>query len=322
MKFTTFLLFILLSSINLMSQESAETGKKDEVVKYDVSFDLDQLVYHRYRVTEYTKVKRVFEDSTSNEFEKSVTHWFTVFVPGAKDKNGFLKVEIRTDSLDYKFDSNPKKVAYATRDVDEMMPINFMDFFQSFAADNRAFNFTYSPYGDIALVEGKEIEEERKNYTKTTNPIKREQILNAISDNKLKFLFDVPKGVFPPFEATLDTSWKSEIRYYITNVPFTGEITNSFKGYSNKEYHITSNIDSLKLEDSIENNYFPDLDKYGSVTKAIATGTINTDMHTGGTVKYVKANLKAILAGKISNIKYNQIIETTYTWDLLGKFSY
>ena len=324
MRITNILALLLLLTNSIIAQEAAKTGEGNEndVVKYDVTFDLDQLVYHRYRVTENTRVKRIFEDSTSSEYEKSVTHWFTVFVPGPEDDNGFLVAEITSDSLDYKYISKPKKVEFATREIDKMMPINFMDFFSTYAADNRSFNMTYSPYGDVAKVSGDELDVERKNYSKTPDPSKKNHILEAISNEKLKFLFDVPKGVYPPFEATKDTSWKSEITYYVANIPLSGEITNTFKGYSNKEYHIESVIDSLDLISPIESFYFPDLDKFGSVTKAISSGTINTDMHTSGTVKYIKANLKAIIAGEISNYKYNQIVETTFTWDLLGKFSY
>ena len=111
MKIATLLFLVLIQINNIKAQELTKTGKTTdtEAVKYDVSFGLDQLVYHRYRVTENTKVKRVFDDSTLTEFEKVVTHWFTVFVPGSKDEGGFLVVEISTDSLDYKFNSKSKK---------------------------------------------------------------------------------------------------------------------------------------------------------------------------------------------------------------------
>lgn len=324
MKITTLLFIILISLSSLSAQVPAKTGEKQETekVKYDVSFGYKQLVYHTYRVTENTRVKRIFEDSTSNEYSKVVTHWFKVFVPNPKDENGFLVLEINSDSLDYKFDSELKKVEYASREIDKLMPINFKDFFQSYGSDSRFFSLTYSPYGDVAKIEGKDLDAERKNFSQIKDPVNREEVLNSISDNKLKFMFDVPKGIYPPFEASIDTSWKSEIRYFITNVPFSGEITNTFKGFANNEYRIESTMESLKLDAPMENYYLPDLDKYGTITDGIATGTLETDMFTGGTIKYVKAKLKAILAGKLENYKYNQIVETTYTWDLMGRFSY
>lgn len=324
MKITTLLISILFLSTPLFSQESSKTDENDtsNVVKYDVSFSMDELVYHNYRLTENTKVKRIFEDSTINEYEKTVTHWFTVFVPGPKDKNGFLDCEIITDSMTYDLNSNVRKVSYDSRNYDMDLPINFMDFFNSYVVNSADFNFLYSPYGDVSKVSGERLEENRKNFGKTQDTVKRNQILSDVGDNNLKFLFDVPKGVYPPFEATVDTSWKSEIRYYVAHIPLSGEVTNTFKGYSNQEYQIYTVIDSLKLKDPIKMYLFPDLDKYGTVENATTSGSISTNMFTGGTIKYVRANLKTNVSGKLSNFKYDEIIETTYTWDLLGRFSY
>lgn len=324
MKIATLFVLILLYSQPMFSQETAKTGANDSVnvVKYDVSFSMDELVYHNYRLTENTKVKRIFEDSTINEYEKNVTHWFTVFVPGPKDENGFLECELTTDSITYDLKSNAKKVNYDSRDYDMEMPINFMDFFNSYVVNSANFKFLYSPYGDVSKVYGDELAENRKNFNKTLDTIKRNQIMSDVGDDNLRFLFDVPKGVYPPFEATVDTSWKSEIKYFVAHIPFSGEVTNTFKGYSNQEYHIFTVIDSLKLKHPINTYLFPDLDRYGTVEKATMSGSVSTDMFTGGTIKYVRAKLITNVSGKLSNFKYDEIIETTYTWDLLGRYSF
>jgi hypothetical protein len=64
------------------------------------------------------------------------------------------------------------------------------------------------------------------------------------------------------------------------------------------------------------------LDKNATISSALASGELNTDLQTGGTVKYSRAQIKSILTGNVGDLKFNQIVETTYTWDLLGKFQY
>ena len=319
-------LFLLLFSINSFSysQNASKTESETvpEVPKYDVSFNLSQLVYHIYRFTETTKVKRVFEDSTVNEYDKTVTYWFNVFVPGPVDDNGFLLVEVKTDSMEYRLSSKELNVYYRTTDYDMDMPLNYMDFFTSYVQYGQTFNMLYSPYGDVSKIDGDQLESEKMQYAKTHDEIKRNQILYSLSNDRLKFSFDVPKGVYPPFEVTKDTSWNSESEFFICNVPFSGDLNNTFKGFSNNEYHISTKMDSLTLNNPMENVILPDLDKNCVITSGVATGVMNIDLHTSGNVKYSRAKIKALLTGKVGNFKFNQLVETTYTWDLIGRFQY
>lgn len=320
---TLFILFITFNSLTY-SQDATQTGseKVDELPKYDVSFDLSLLVYHIYRFTETTKVKRVFEDNTVNEYEKTVTYWFNVFAPSPEDDNGFLLVEVKVDSMAYKLSSTDINLDYLTTNYEQDMPINYMDFFSNYVQYGQTFNMLYSPYGDVSKIDGDQLISERTQYAKTHNEIKRNQILYSLSNDNLKFSFDVSKGIYPPTEVTKDTSWKSESQFFVCNVPLSGELNNTFDGFSNNEYHISTKMDSLSLKTPIENVVLPDLDKNCTITSAVATGEINTDLHTSGNVKYSKAIIKALLSGKVGNFKFNQVVETTYTWDLLGKFQY
>lgn len=323
MRISTISILFLISIASLFSQETGKVeNNEDNALKYDVSFSMDELVYHNYRITENTRVKRVFEDSTVNEYSKDVTHWFTVFVPEKVDKNGFLLTEVQVDSMTYDLKSPAINVSYDSRNFDMEIPINNMDFFNSYIVNSLTFKFLYSPYGNVSKVSGKRLEDARQNFAKTTDTLKRNQIIQEVGDGNLEFLFDVAKGVYPPFAATIDTSWKSEITYYISHIPVSGEVTNTFKGYSDQEYQIMTKVDSLELRNKIADYLFPDLDKYGSVNSATTSGTIETDMYTGGTIKYVRALLKTKISGKLANFKYNETIETTYTWDLLGRFAY
>jgi hypothetical protein len=311
----TSLIFIIILSISTKAQNSTKPT-------YDVSFDMKTLVYHKYRFTENIRVKRIFSDSTINEYDKTVTYWFTAFVPGKKDENGFLTIEIATDSMKYQLNSNNKNISYFTQDYEAPIPVSDLDFMNSFLSNNQSFKFIYSPYGDVAEVTGDRLENERNIHSKIPDELKRDFLLSSISNETLVFKFDAAKGIYPTFEVINDTSWKSETSYVVNKIPMTGEFENTFVGYSNGEYHIKSIIESLELKSEINNYYFPDIDKHGTVTSAIATGEMKSDLYTGGTIKYVRSKIKSLMEGEINNLKYKQIVESNFTWDLLDRFSY
>ena len=312
------LTFFILTVLMFGSLSAQNTTKPT----YDISFDMKTLVYHKYRFTENIRVKRIFSDSTINEYDKTITYWFTAFVPGEKDENGFLTVEVATDSMKYQINSKSKNIEYFTQDFEAMMPISDLDFMNSFLSNNQSFKFVYSPYGDVAEVKGDRLENERNIHSKIEDIQKRDFLLESISDETLTFKFDPAKGIYPTFEAIKDTTWKSEIDYLINKIPMSGKIENRFDGYSKGEYHIKSNIESLVLKSEIDNYYFPDIDKHGTVTSAVATGESKSDLYTGGTIKYVRSKVKCLMEGNINNLEYKQIVESNYTWDLLDRFSY
>ena len=300
---------------NIKSQE-------EKAVTYDISFDMKTLVYHTYRFTENVSVTRVFEDSTINKYTKSVTYWFTAFIPGDKDENGFLKVEVSTDSMKYQFNSPKKNIDYSTQNFDQPLPISDIGFLNSFLSNNQKFFFIYSSYGDVAKIDGERLQKEREIHSKIKDVEKRDFLLNALSDNTLEFKFDVTKGVYPTFQVNKDTNWISNANLFVNNIPQNGKIVNTFEGFKNNEYKIKSSIDNLNLDKPIEKYYFPDIDTYGTVESAVSTGEKTTEMFTGGTVKYKKGSLKSLVEGKVKNLRYKEVVKSDYTWDLLKRFSY
>lgn len=312
-------LTIFITCFFILGSLSAQNTTKPT---YDISFDMKSLVYHKYRFTENIRVKRIFSDSTINEYDKSVTYWFTIFVPGTKDENGLLTVEVATDSMKYQINSKSKNISYFTQDYEAPIPISDVDFLNSFLSNNQSFKFVYSPYGDVAEVKGDRLENERKIHSKIPDEQKRDFLLESLSDETLTFKFDPAKGIYPTFDAINDTTWESETTYMVNKLPMTGKVKNRFDGYSKGEYHIKSNIESLELKSEINNYYFPDIDKHGVVKSAVATGELKSDLYTGGTIKYVRSKIKCLMEGNINNLEYKQIVESNYTWDLLDRFSY
>lgn len=310
------LLTLLVLSFNISIADS----KDDNSPKYNIELNYKQGVYNVYRFTENTEVNRIYDDSSGNKYSKTYTYYITIFAPDSKKPNEFFTVDVTIDSLDYKYEAGKKVVEHFSQDTEKMLPIDFQDYLFTMLPLNTQFELTYSPYGDVAKLESTYLNNIRKDYNKIPNKEKRSWMLDRVSERSLKFITDIPKGLYPNFKVREDTTWSSELNLYVGDFPFRDEVTTTFEGYNNREYHLKTTFDSLNV---VQGSYIlNDIGKVATIESGIATGTINTDLYTSGEINYMRSEIISEIKGKINRLSFTQIIETTLTWDLLERYKF
>lgn len=325
MKIIYYLFIIIISNTSLsFSQETGATKGEEEVKnkgpKYKISLNFQREVYHQYRFTETINVKRIFEGQDTISYEKSYTFWFLLISKNGPTKDRFNTVKITVDSMKYSFKQAEKKVEHFSQDEFNDPPLRNRDFLYLFILNSKEFLFTYSPYGDVAEMESVIID----NFLREIEPIEDEKLKTAyrqkVSKNDLANYFDVAKGVFPPSEVHKEDSWLGELNIIAADRPFQGEVTSKFIESKNRKYYLETICDSMQIKTG--EYFYPDIDKWVVLEDGNISGIINSEISSPGVIDYMTGDFKISVNGRLNNLKFEEIIETKLTWDLIKRYSF
>lgn len=299
------------------------TGTSSNSLNYKIPFKFPTSVYNKYRLTETTKVKRIFSDSTSLEYERNYTyHFFLRSISFPAD--GFQKVFVSFDSLDYYFKSGDKVIRYNDQDDEAVPPLNERDFLLFMQPLGKTFDAIYSNYGQVGKIEGEDLDEKRNmiknDITKYENPERLLAILDKLSDQELIKLFDPLKNILPVFNVNFDTTWTRAINWNVDVFKCSSEAKIKLSDYRNNHYQLTAKIDSLTTSQTTFR--VPDLNKEAELEDFKGKGIYTLDISNQGAPAYGKAVFNYQTKGKITNTTFVQEGETTLIWDLIGRTSY
>jgi hypothetical protein len=317
---TLFTLIFLFASIFLLS---AESEKEPEDKKAPLTFDIDikfpLKVKHSYRFDEETNVKRIYEDGSTYEYERTYTYWVTLWAP-AKPDDGVQPVWVIVDSLEYYFKDDNYEASYYNLQ-DEAPPTHRPDFNRTFIPNGLEFNMYYDDYGVVGKVEGGTLQEQidyinHPEYGFRNNDYGLQLFTNRYSLQDLKHIADPSKGVLPPFPVAKDSSWNVDFTFDINFATFGGITKPKFTMIADNSYFIEMKMDSLTLID----DYYDLHDKkvLAEIDSSRADGTFEMKIQNPGHVQYIQTKQDAWLDGKAKNMRFRDSIKTTQKWELLG----
>jgi hypothetical protein len=310
------------SEIKNDNNDKVQKEKRDNLPKYKIKIKFPLEVYHVYRMTESSQISRTFSDNNVSEFTRDVNYFFTLRMT-TNPNDGFQKVEVIIDSMDYDFKQGKKEIKSGSQS-DNDIPLNNKDFLNYLVPVSKEFTLTYSPYNDVAKIEGDRLLEFRKEYSDPEKGIKdslgKSIFINRMSDKDLKFITDLTKNILPISEVNTDTIWKSPFYFDIAGLRFNGNISTKIKGLQKTTYLLESITDTLKIENKTK--YYEDINQDVVIENGKSVGSYSLDASSDGSLTYAKAVFVSELNCKVNKVTFKEIIKTKTVWDLLERFHY
>lgn len=326
--------FLMFLAINLSAQDKskdekttsitgANTNSNQSKLVYKVPFKVPVNVFNKFRLTESTKVKRIYSDSTNIEYTRNTTYYYHLRAISFPEE-GFQKVFASIDSIEYDFQSGKKVIKYDDQDDEFVPPLNERDFLLFIQPLGKTFQAIYSNYGQVARIEGEDLEEKRtiikNDIPKYENPERLIAILDKLSDQELIKIFDPLKNILPTFKVGFDTTWNRNIDFNLDVFKVTGNSKVKLNDYRNNSYQLLAEMDSLTTNQKTFR--LPDMNKEADLLQFKGKGTYTLDISNTGAPSYGKADLYYEVMGKITNNEFYQIAQSTYIWDLMGRTAY
>jgi hypothetical protein len=310
-------------TVNIFSQEKGAAPETKLPPAYMLKANFKLQVYYNYVLSDTTIVKRVYADSSQREFKRIVNYYLTIMQPDAP-KDGFSKVEVSIDSINYKFFDGNK--VYEFSDIETANPSVFkFDDFQTYSVPmSMQYDIIYSPYGEVAKIEGERLEEKR-NYVeqlKTSIPdsIWYYNWKDGLSDARLKQIGDVIKILYPINPVYRDSIWYSPIELQIDGLNIVDTVELKATGFMNNKYSIVGRF--VKPSTIWKNTKFYDIKSLSLPYKIInSKGNIKQTLSATGVVHEFEINLNLTL--EVGNpFVFKENIEKHLRWEMVKSFRF
>jgi hypothetical protein len=325
MKLHLVLILILSISFGQLSAQDAIKGEKSkkEPPKHKVAVKHNTKVYSSYKLTEETKVYRQFADSSSQEYKREVTYFLTQFVPDPPE-NGFDKVEVSIDSMLYKYTEGDAVFEFDSQS-EKMPSTSFFDLTVTSVPLGRAFTMTYSPYGDVAKIEGEDIDWLKKYVTvdgkKSLDTMKKYIWVRGVSDEHLLYLGDIQKRIIPLRTMQIDSTWKAMFAFEMDGITFNDAATTvKISDLSSGNFTLMAVADSMTTPQTF--GRFNEINEFVNIEASSAKGKYILKISPKGAIENAQADFYAEVSARFKKESFKEKIWTKATWELLGQFKW
>ena len=315
------IIFFLLFLLNFGFQAYGQNFQSDDSrFGYKLFIKYPTNIVHKYKMTETTKVIRTYSDSAKKEYIREVT-WYFSQLARSSPKEGFIEIEISIDSLNYKFTDADKKVVFNSQG-DDFSAMAFPDFKYCQVPLGKSFNMIYSPYGEVAKIEGERLDE-LSSYIETKGQTILDSIekfiwLDGISFENLTYLSDIKKVMFPPGLIKVDSSWKSPFETKIDGIYLYDTADVKFVDYNNGNFTVKANSKNLKI--SKKQAVIYGVKNFVKVDQCKGSGSYLISISPKGTIQNAESEFN--IDFKISNLNdfILEKIKTNVVWELTGQY--
>ena len=308
-----------------MKPKEATKGASVDTPKEQLTFlpriKYNANTYNSYHLHEDTEVERFLSNNVSKKYTRSVDYFVTVRIYD-KPIDGFSTINISVDSTKYKFVDGRAVFEFST-EGDMKKAIRFDDLTYHTAINGRTYNIVHSPYGEVAKIDGAEIEDLR-NYILVDGAGKLDTLtefiwLDAISKEKLGYIGDMQKMTFPSDRMPLDSVWKSPLSITLNNVDFIDTSASAkIISYSAGTTIVQAKCDHLT--NLPKKSLFYEIKLPVSVIDSKGSGTQTVEISPTGALNssksYFDSEIKVMVGKDIMTEKINTKIE----WILTGTF--
>lgn len=309
-------LFILIFVIGFMSVTAQQKGDEAQIPSYKLKMGFPATIIHIYKITDSTGITRIFSDSSVRKFKRQYDLYFNERAPSSSDK-GFLKLDVGIDSLFYKFTDGDAVFEYNSQ-ADNPGAVTFEDLKAISVALGKDFSMTYSPYGEVTEIEGERLDW-LKNYVLENgsgmDTLQTFIWLDGISLNRLKYLTDVKKLIYPVEKVYKDSLWTSPITFQIDGMNYYDTAQVKIVKVADNEITIEAKLNNIRA--------IPDMGRfYGikgqilPIESCVGTGTYKLVLSSKNTIKFAELKTNVEIKVRIHKDFFTQKINSRVIWDL------
>lgn len=312
---------ILSLCISAQSQEKGDADKAQEPVKYLPVHRYPFNILHVYRFTDTTVVTRMNPDSTIVKYTRELTHFFTLKQAKAASK-GFVTLEVSIDSTRYRIKEGNAEIYWDSQD-DKAGGINMQDLKYSTVPLGKYFDMTFSPYGEIAKIEGEKIDWfiDYLNQYADQLPDTVEKFIwyDGVSLPRLGNITSLKKIKFPDNKIEIDSTWDTPFSMQFEFITFSGNMKAKISKFDNGELYLQGFSDNLQpapgkyLINGFQKILLPVEMNQNNVV-------YNLHLSPRGAIKSAEAIADIQLDTKIRKDTFGIHIKSKVRWDLLGQY--
>lgn len=329
---STVILFVLSTAIfsNSLLFADETTPKPKEKVELLVKYKPNSISNFIY-IDSTTEI-RTFEDGSTKTYDYFLKYWITVNFAGKVEK-GFSYVNWVIDSLDLTVNENNKqKVRYNTMDsFRELMAqkdgknisgttttIKSEELNYAISCTNRDFQVLVSPYGEVAKFESEQFDElkryiveEGKDYM---DPISKFYWLDGISDNQLRYVSDIHKGLIPGATINPDSMWSRPYFSRIGMIDVSSDSSKIALSLNNNPYfEIKAEIDTLRPMLPIQKPFFG-IPYFVTVDSGLGSAQYSVSFLSSGIIRSAECLQKAKFYSTLKNEKFIHSFTSKQLW--------
>jgi hypothetical protein len=320
MKLSAIIFLIIVIASSAFSQEAAKSEAPPE---YLLKFKPPNGIRHVYKYHDSTSVTRYLSDSSVKKYTREITFYFNFKMPESP-KEGFMEFDVSIDSMHYKFTEGEAVFEFDSQ-ADNPGSMSFEDLISYMVPLGKEYNMTYSPYGEVAKIEGEKIDNllDLINQQKGAkmDPLRAFVWTDGVSKERLQFITDVKKVNFPLEPVQKDSLWTSPFNIQFENMNFYDTLTSKISKISNGYISIECKSGNLRA--------IPKAGKfYGIKTQLVeikeckGTGNYNIIMHPKGFISESEAIFTLTIGANVKKDYFREKIDSRIKWELLKQFQY
>lgn len=312
---------LLTLSFSAQSQRRGDAEKGPEPVKYLPVHRYPVNIQHVYRFTDTTVVTRMNPDSSIVKYTRELTHFFTLKQTAAASK-GFITLEVSIDSTRYKIKEGNAEIYWDSQD-DMAGGINMQDLKYSTVPLGKFYDLTFSPYGEIAKIEGEKIDwfidYLNKYADQLPDSVERFIWYDGVSLSRLSNITSLRKINFPEDKMEIDSTWNTPFSMQFEFIPFSGEMKARIAKFDNGELYVQGFSDNLQ---AFPGNYL--IRGFSTILLPVKTtnsnAVYNIHLTPRGAIKSAEAVADIHLEAQVRKETFGIHIQSKVRWDLLGQY--
>ena len=306
------------STIKAIEMKGKPKAKSD--ILYEIKIKDSWNNYRVYKYNEISQVSRTYSDSTTRNYKKETTFFFTLYYRNPPE-NGFLKMDVVIDSLIYKFTEGDAVIDFNTN-ADNNKPVRFKDLEATSVPVGRSFDVTYSSYGDVVKIEGSDLDWVKnfmkENSDSNVDPITDFIWYDGISESRLKHLSDVRKVFIPTAWIPKDSIWNTPFEIQLNSITFKDTLKAIVSDVSAGYSTIEAKTNHLKV--SSEKCFLYNVPDLVYIFDSKGDGIFSMSVNPKGVISHISGKFNALVKYQSGKQTILETIKTEMSWQMLGMY--